>query len=889
MQRVSPFTAIRNKGLSKEDIRSNIRVFVNNFLNGHDRCINPRNRRPTGCQCLDIFRRNEESLDQFIEKLVKYESKKPEERQLFLHGVLTHANLRKEELRRGEKKMAINAMTGVLDLEGETVHICNNALQCLLCIGPQTWKRIQKDALLPAPRSTENYENNVNKTSSCTQRIIDYLYELYRDEGESHATRIIRMETSIGVRDHNWTIMHLPSYYTKRKIYERFCFISGWEVKSASDGSYPPVTEFKERTNDHDCHGDDRLSLWPEGSESKPVCSWHTFLRCWKYYLPNLKIRPSSLDTCDLCNEYAKYISGLRMNQLDRFQSFLSNDPLICPDTGEDSLLSRGFGDLQESRENVVLLASEHVAAARAQKEFAQTKVDAADESLNESNPTKRTVTLVMDFCQNLDLPHLGGEQPGDTYYYSPVWLYCLGIVDVAEDRLYAYLYDESSAKKGANNVASILLYHVLTFVINNFEYGEKIHELNVIMDNCGGQNKNGTVLKMAAYLVERGWFNKVNLIFLVKGHTKNDCDRMFNLLKIKWHKSNVYTFQQALEILGTVDNVLPIDASNVHIDYATFFEKWYKQPASGTIQKNHIFTFDSTNIHDCIMTTKWSFNADVTSTQSIKKIDKNTPAWLRKLEILHKQKSFLAKPGLKPIKQVHLYTKWRKVVPHPFKDELCPLPSNEVIEMVVKKRPRRKQTASTINTTITPNVNINPTTTGAIPPTTTPVTTPIEPILATTFPTIPTPSTEPTQPSRGTTRSPQPPTEQETRTNHVANDVPAIDMNPVFLQDSDDGSEYIDDSFDPLELLIEDNVIRTRGKTFLPPKPAAVRTREQKMEKDKEIAESNKKTKDTKKQVTKRRMTTRNQKKLEREKKEPPSKRLRSRRQSYYSKHKNK
>ena len=61
---------------------------------------------------------------------------------MFLHGVLNHVNLRKEELRRGKKKMAIDAMTGVLDLEGKTVHICNNALQYLLCLGPQTWKMI---------------------------------------------------------------------------------------------------------------------------------------------------------------------------------------------------------------------------------------------------------------------------------------------------------------------------------------------------------------------------------------------------------------------------------------------------------------------------------------------------------------------------------------------------------------------------------------------------------------------------------------------------------------------------------------------------------------------------------------------------------------------------
>ena len=72
--------------------------------------------------------------------------------------------------------------------------------------------------------------------------------------------------------------------------------------------------------------------------------------------------------------------------------------------------------------------------------------------------------------------------------------------------------------------------------------------------------------------------------------------------------------------------------------------------------------------------------------------------------------------------------------------------------------------------------------------------------------------------------------------------------MNPVLRFESNDGSEYIDDSFDPLDLLLEENVRKIRGKTFLPPKPVAVRTREEKKEKAKEIAESNQKAKDTKK-----------------------------------------
>ena len=74
--------------------------------------------------------------------------------------------------------------------------------------------------------------------------------------------------------------------------------------------------------------------------------------------------------------------------------------------------------------------------------------------------------------------------------------------------------------------------------------------------------------------------------------------------------------------------------------------------------------------------------------------------------------------------------------------------------------------------------------------------------------------------------------------------------MNLVLHVESNDGSEYIDDSFDPLDLLLEENARENREKTFLPPKPAAVRTREEKKEKKekaKEIAESNKKAKDTK------------------------------------------
>ncbi len=73
---------------------------------------------------------------------------------------------------------------------------------------------------------------------------------------------------------------------------------------------------------------------------------------------------------------------------------------------------------------------------------------------------------------------------------------------------------------------------------------------------------------------------------------------------------------------------------------------------------------------------------------------------------------TILPKPGLKPIKQVHLYTKWRSVVLHPFKDELCPLLPNDVIRLVIKKGKPRKNNDTSMTATQTNNTSATSTTT---------------------------------------------------------------------------------------------------------------------------------------------------------------------------------
>jgi hypothetical protein len=95
-----------------------------------------------------------------------------------------------------------------------------------------------------------------------------------------------------------------------------------------------------------------------------------------------------------------------------------------------------------------------------------------------------------------------------------------------------AFGYTEDQVGKGGNNVESLILkvLHELGWIKQDGSTGK---QLSIILDNCGGQNKNNLVLSLAPWLVESKLFKKVENIFYVRGHTKNACYRLFNQLKL--------------------------------------------------------------------------------------------------------------------------------------------------------------------------------------------------------------------------------------------------------------------------------------------------------------------------------------------------------------------
>jgi hypothetical protein len=103
-----------------------------------------------------------------------------------------------------------------------------------------------------------------------------------------------------------------------------------------------------------------------------------------------------------------------------------------------------------ETRELAVENVSKHCKRSICQCQLANEKIaKAKEDKMNHAPHSSRTYTFIADYSQNLDLPHFGGEQPGETFYYSPLNIFQFGVVDPTDnDRLHAFVYDEGTGRR---------------------------------------------------------------------------------------------------------------------------------------------------------------------------------------------------------------------------------------------------------------------------------------------------------------------------------------------------------------------------------------------------------------------------------------------------------
>jgi hypothetical protein len=95
-----------------------------------------------------------------------------------------------------------------------------------------------------------------------------------------------------------------------------------------------------------------------------------------------------------------------------------------------------------EEEEQLLLQAGAHIKMARAQRALYQAKVaDAVADATAGKEHLVRRYTFVVDYGQNMELPVYNKEQPGFTYYFSPMTIYNLGVVD------HAHVYNDGQVR----------------------------------------------------------------------------------------------------------------------------------------------------------------------------------------------------------------------------------------------------------------------------------------------------------------------------------------------------------------------------------------------------------------------------------------------------------
>jgi hypothetical protein len=313
-----------------------------------------------------------------------------------------------------------------------------------------------------------------------------------------------------------------------------------------------------------------------------------------------------------------------------------ANDEGSIDDASVDSLSLPS--DVSSDREDypyelLIAEANQHAEMAQQQRQLAKNRQQTALDEAHLPHDSRRFVfccshaslyvkaltiffffsyCIICDYAQNLELPHFGAGQPQDIYYFSAITVNIFGVTDVTKKpmTMLAFGYTEDQGGKGGNNVASLILKALreLGWIKQDGSTGK---QLTIILDNCGGQNKNNFVLRLAPWLVECKLFKKVEIIFYVRGHTKNACDRLFNQLKLRYHRHQTYTMRQLVDLLNTSLNITFKETSaEDFMDYGAMLDKFYKKFPAGTIQQNHIFWVEDSNATKIY--TKRSDEADV-------------------------------------------------------------------------------------------------------------------------------------------------------------------------------------------------------------------------------------------------------------------------------------
>ena len=380
---------------------------------------------------------------------------------------------------------------------------------------------------------------------------------------------------------------------------------------------------------------------------------YRSFVRIWQEMVPHICFNKPRSDLCITCENFKK-----ALNQI--------------------------ASDMQENRDEEKIQihqqAIKHLETAKKERDYYYRCIHLSEKSYLKLGPRQRktpckpnyrkiSMHYSWDFAQQLQYPY-EDQQVGPIYFKSPRRAQLFGVCCEGIPRQVNYLIDEADFfDKGSNTVISLLDH----FFINH-GLGEKYAYLTA--DNCVGQNKNNAVLQYLLYRTFVGLHDKIWLSFMLVGHTKFAPDGYFGLIKKRYRRSSVYTYEQLVDVIERStenghNHCQPYRnaSGTTHFEYrnwSKWLSKYFKNLPN--ITKYHHFYIDK-NMPGVVITKE---TIDGPEERHVL-LKSKFPFGNQKCTHLPEK---LVPSGLSAERSWYLYEKIREHIPSlKEKDETCPLP----------------------------------------------------------------------------------------------------------------------------------------------------------------------------------------------------------------------
>lgn len=198
--------------------------------------------------------------------------------------------------------------------------------------------------------------------------------------------------------------------------------------------------------------------------------------------------------------------------------------------------------------------------------------------------PESQEIVAMVDLQKCLPTPNLTNCQ---SFYLRKLWTFNLTIVDATNQQSHCMVWDECTAGRGGNEIASCIFKWAQ-------ELTSSIKELTIWSDNCSSQNRNIMLILSYMWLLKiHSSLETVNHKYLLRGHTHLEADSVHAVIERK-KKSlptmSVIVSHDWAQLMRTCGIKKPYDVTEMDIQDFKDFHSLAKTPKSPLIFRKRNF-----------------------------------------------------------------------------------------------------------------------------------------------------------------------------------------------------------------------------------------------------------------------------------------------------------